>query len=165
MGWMSDAPGHEGWAAATFADGGLGGGWGTPHSGGPAGVMVTRIGDRPLGYSEWQYRPPADITGWRAGCDCGWLGPEHPRPAGLVPEFNDAPADLEELCRAEWEAHVKPLKGLAEVDQLATEHAEIGRRLTAAVGRARGRGSSWAEIGAATGMSRQSAHERWRHVG
>lgn len=38
-------------------------------------------------------------------------------------------------------------------------------RLDAAVAAARIAGASWAAIGEATGMTRQSAHERWGHVG
>ena len=36
--------------------------------------------------------------------------------------------------------------------------------LEKAVAQARSKGSSWADIGAALGVSRQSAHERFRHI-
>ena len=49
---------------------------------------------------------------------------------------------------------------------LARSSADIGAaqlRLEEAVLAARAAGASWAQIGDATGMSRQAAHERWGH--
>ncbi len=36
--------------------------------------------------------------------------------------------------------------------------------IDAAVMLARGQGATWAQIGSATGMTRQAAHERWGHA-
>lgn len=41
---------------------------------------------------------------------------------------------------------------------------ERQRRLDDAVAVARAAGATWGEIGAAAGMTRQSAHERWGHL-
>lgn len=185
MGWTTDDGKHEGWAAPTFTDGALGSGWGAP----PAerlgreltaedyGVLVAWIGQRELEYDEWQYRPEAEVTGWVAACGCGWRGTPWTRVADPAEQnvadrraysgggdFDQAPREVEDACHAEWHEHVRPHQVLADIVGLADAHAEIGRRLADAVGRARAVGASWADIGAAAGMTRQSAHERWRNV-
>lgn len=165
MSWTTDDGSHEGWTADTFTDDALGGGWGTPPDGGPPGVLVAVLGTRRLDYADWQYRPPAAITGWRGACDCGWRGPIHPRPAGMTAEDAiDAPEDIEDACHAAWQAHVEPFEGASDLRRLADEHTATGQRLDHGVRAARARGTSWAVIGDAVGITRQSAHERWRHV-
>ncbi len=173
MGWNANIDGHEGVAAAYFPDGNTGSGWATPPGGGAPGLIVSVInGQRGDSMKDWQYRSPDDVTGWRADCECGWRGPLHrlgdrvpsvgtgPR----TPRFGDAPADIEDACYAEWLDHVRPVEGTAEVNELVNEYAAVGRKLDAAVRAARSRGASWAAIGEAAGITRQSAWERWRHL-
>ncbi|MGM0384787.1 MAG: hypothetical protein ACQERF_02230 [Actinomycetota bacterium] len=53
------------------------------------------------------------------------------------------------------------------IDALAQVSAEISdahTRLEAAVRAARAAGATWAQIGEATGVTRQAAHERWGHM-
>lgn len=73
----------------------------------------------------------------------------------------DAPDEVVEALHAEWLAHVRPEGVLAEVNRAARQVAESQHRLTQAVQAARSAQVSWSQIGAAAGMSRQSAHERW----
>jgi len=70
----------------------------------------------------------------------------------------------EDLMLREWEAHIAPLRGTADVRHAAAEVAEAEARLTAAVAAARKQGATWEAIGRAAGMTRQSAHERWSRV-
>lgn len=50
---------------------------------------------------------------------------------------------------------------VAAVAEAAAGVARAQALLEATVVLARGAGATWAQIGAATGMSRQAAHERW----
>ena len=43
----------------------------------------------------------------------------------------------------------------------AREYTQAGHRLDKTVAAAKAAGASWADIGRAVGISRQSAHERW----
>lgn len=95
--------------------------------------------------------------GWRGRCDCGWSGPSHVTATMLDP---DLPAAVEEAIRREWAAHLPPaslraLRQAAAAARIAQEHLE------AAVCAARDDGRSWADIGSAVGITRQTAHERW----
>lgn len=178
MTWQTDDGKHEGWVAPTFADGGLGSGWGVAATGeGTAGVLVARIGDRELDSDDWQYRPEAEVTGWVMACDCGWRGQPWTRATSLADQdlaarrayspgdnYGDGPREIEDACHTEWLAHIRPHQVLAEISTLTAEHADVDQRLADAVGRARAVGVSWTDIGAAAGITRQSAHERWRHV-
>ncbi|MEE6257719.1 hypothetical protein [Plantactinospora sonchi] len=123
---------------------------------------------------------PAGTVGYRARCSCGWVG------------TGDYPAAEEGRWMAthEWSGHVKPILAatppgwlLNRADSLRDNVAELAttwplqalgilaeverwqRPLTErAVLAAREAGLSWAEIGKALGISRQSAHERFRNV-
>lgn len=52
-------------------------------------------------------------------------------------------------------------EALAEVRELAEALGELERALHEAVAEARAAGASWALVGQALGVSRQSAHERF----
>ncbi|GIG91897.1 hypothetical protein [Plantactinospora endophytica] len=121
---------------------------------------------------------PADTVGYRARCTCGWVG------------ASDYPAADEGrwMATSEWGGHVKPILAATppgwllnrsdtlrdNVAELATTWplqalgilAEVERwqrpLIERAVTAAREAGLSWAEIGNALGISRQSAHERFR---
>lgn len=66
-----------------------------------------------------------------------------------------------DLWRSE---HGFSMDALVEVKAAAGAAASVKERLDAAVTLARHSGASWADIGRAAGMARQSAQERWRHV-
>ncbi|WP_280245467.1 hypothetical protein [Nocardia abscessus] len=172
MGRQTD-DGHEGYVAHVFADGMYGGTW----SSGP--VATTRADGTDLPYAEWQYRTDAEVTGWRPICndlnhnsrEC-WRGELWTR--ATDPTDHDPSqrriyvetlllfgSDDEDLIMREWEAHIAPTRGTADVEYAAKEVSAAQRRLAEAVRSAREQGASWEAIGKAAGMSRQSAHERW----
>lgn len=133
-------------------------------------------------------RPSAEIVGWLLRCNCfrrsssdvsSWT---HPVQWTRVPS-----ASLEDLARqrvfatdanvsddhhrpevsaaaqAVWlRDHLDPVAIDDEVRAAAGARREAELRLDAAVARARRLGRSWADIGAAAGMTRQSANERWK---
>ncbi|HEY3006052.1 MAG TPA: hypothetical protein VGJ44_27135 [Kribbellaceae bacterium] len=70
--------------------------------------------------------------------------------------------DVETAARAAWRSlHVDADLTIAAVGSAAHAAAVARRDLDQAVEAARAAGASWADIGQAAGMSRQSAHERW----
>jgi hypothetical protein len=177
MTWMTEDGTHEGWVAARFADGAISGGVG------PAGYRVSYDADGAEAWQREEWRPDAAVVGWMGACTCGWRAEPWARVAAQAEEdlaarraFGDYLAEdgrvlfdvdhaaIADAVHGEWKRHIEPDVVLAEVAALAGEHAEVGRRLADAVGRARAVGASWTDIGAAAGITRQSAHERWRHV-
>lgn len=180
MGWQTDDGKHEGTATAVFPDGRVSvGSVGGPLDQG-GGTMVRPVrADGGIDYAA----PTAIVDGrtaigWRAWCECGWRGPLWQRVATAADHdfagrriydgefvdariWGDAPQDVEEAIWAEWREHVRPLGALEAVRAQAAEVAAAQARLTEAVRAARKDGCSWADIGTAAGITRQSAHERW----
>jgi hypothetical protein len=71
---------------------------------------------------------------------------------------------MEDLAWRDYRRHLAPDEALAAVAEL-TGQVNVGeRQLDAAVATARAAGASWEAIGRAAGITRQSAHERWRDV-
>lgn len=123
---------------------------------------------------------PAGAVGYRARCQCGWIG------------GSDYPAAEEGrwMATSEWGTHIGPLLAatppnwlLSRSDTLRDNVAELAVTwplqalgilaeverwqrplIKQAVATAREAGLSWAEIGNALGISRQSAHERFRGI-
>ncbi|WP_018584628.1 hypothetical protein [Salinispora arenicola] len=123
---------------------------------------------------------PADAVGYRAGCSCGWVG------------TRDYPAADQGrwMATSEWGGHIRPLLAatppswlLNRSDVLRDNVAELATTwplqalgilaqverwqrplIERAVAQARETGLSWTEIGNALGISRQSAHERFRNI-
>jgi hypothetical protein len=173
MSWSTDDGQHEGYLAAVFADGFLGGG----HARGRV-LVTTDAEGRSLGLSNWQNRSVAEVVGWVVVCRCAgsrdetWRGMLFERvdqsklddPAegrlfapgdeALSPATNRA--DLERLAVASWRGHI-----LNELHDAAEAVAQATRTLYETVWRMRDAGASWADIGRAVGMTRQSARERW----
>jgi hypothetical protein len=154
---------HEGWVVPLFADGAEGSG-----SSGSKGVSV-RTAD---GKQEW--RPDAAVIGWRAGCECGWRGPAwtraaktDPRARMLVCEGRFADLDEPEEARVmdEWREHIAPFTRVEAVAEAAVGWRRASLALDDAVQTARLAGASWADIGNAVGITRQSANERWSRLG
>ncbi|WP_433258316.1 hypothetical protein ACQPYK_23140 [Streptosporangium sp. CA-135522] len=98
-------------------------------------------------------------------CGSGWPPGEHD-PAGRrihdpdPSPYGDAPAEVADALHAEWIGHLTP-QTLTAVRIEARALNDAHTRLDDAVRAAREDGRSWADIGAAVGISRQSAHERW----
>jgi hypothetical protein len=96
----------------------------------------------------------------RAGCDCGWRGPELPWPGGEPSEEqHDA------LMEVWYDDHADPIRQqLGLLGPIVDANAgviEANRILAAAVRRARDGGASWNEIGGALGVSKQTAWDRY----
>jgi len=121
-----------------------------------------------------EWRSDAAVVGWVAGCECGWRG----RPWTRVPspeladrsarllttsgDFYDLDGPEETLVMDEWRTHIAPFRTIEAVEEAAARHAATGRALDEAVAAARAAGASWTDVGRAAGVSRQSAHVRWR---
>ncbi|WP_404316273.1 AsnC family protein [Prescottella equi] len=153
---MTERGDHEGWVAAVAPDG-------RGSVGSMQGHVVLPGGER-----------IADnlVVGWRAQCECGWAGPLWTRVTDAEAaderehrvfdtEGGDPPVEVEDLIHPEWKAHVAPVEALAAVAAAATEARKARLRLDTVVAEARAVGASWADIGRAAEISRQSAHERW----
>lgn len=171
MGWISSDNEHEGWAAPEAPDG--------RHSGSSssAGMHVKGITGRwprDPQLDGYEIVPDKDIIGWRGVCECGWRGELweraqslaaadlHRRRDYVAPEdFADASPQVEDAIHEEWKAHIAPSEAVLGVEAAARDHKQAGARLDKTVAAARAAGASWADIGRAAGISRQSAHERW----
>lgn len=133
MGWLSDDPGHEGYPASILRDG---------TSTGTSSAEIAPL-----------------VTGWRSTCECGWTGktfyPARPSDEG------DYPSDIEDAAKAEWRDHMVPLEAIDSVAHAAEASHKADELLDNEVKFARAAGASWAAIGVAVRISRQSAHERW----
>jgi hypothetical protein len=172
MGWVTDDGQHEGRDAAVFPDGRFSVGSGS------GGVLVRYL-DRARDTGDPDLVDGTTVVGWRGVCECGWRGPlwervtdpmEH-QPRGArklyVPDpgrYADTPGGIDDEIYFEWRGHLPP-RALADVREAAEDVRKAQARLDDAVQRARGDGISWADIGDAAGMTRQSAHERWARAG
>jgi hypothetical protein len=150
MGWIHDsgyepAYDHEGYPASVLDDG--------TDTGETSAAVAPRV------------------TGWRAVCTCGWRGGQfYPRAewpsshGGPPPQVYGEDEHGHETgggALAEWENHLRQALPALDVHDLTRSIARAHDELGDAVARARAAGASWTVIGAAAGMTRQSAHERW----
>lgn len=171
MSWVSSNNEHEGWAAEVAPDGRL------SSSSSEAGMLVKGITGR---YKpdkmrpDYEVVPDSEIIGWRGACGCGWRGqmwervaspaaadPAHRRDYVAPHEFAYASNEVEDAIHDEWKAHIAPSEAVLGVEAAAREYAQAAHRLDKTVAAAKAAGASWADIGRAVGISRQSAHERW----
>ena len=154
MGWIGPGD-HEGWVAPLFADQAIG--CGTSSD----GIMVATLTDNgELSYDDDRTRPASDVIGHVAACACGWRGPIQ---RGLPRDewgYLDDSTDENRIIEA-WRRHIEPEKHTELVAEAAERYAAAGRDLDDAVREARASGASWADIGRAVGITRQSARERW----
>ena len=185
MGMVSDDGLHEGWLAPVFQDGQRG--YGVSGGGIPRDHIA--VGSEVQGPDgTWRYpsRPAGEVTSWIVVCDCGsatgststWLGPEFIRvPSAALEDLQDRRihavdadvvdvfhrSDVEAVVADLWRSeHLFTAGTLDDVAAAAAGVTAARARLDGAVAMARHGGASWADIGRATGMSRQSAQERWR---
>lgn len=168
MSYQTDDGLHEGWEAAEFPDGRFSVG---PGDG---GVLVRFLRPDLETDAEPGVLDGRTAVGWRGVCTCGWRGqlwervtdPVRHNPIARkvfdpVPSvYADVPAHVDDAIYREWLGHVPP-RWLADVRAAAEDVRKTEARLNEAVQRARVEGSSWADIGEAAGITRQSAHERW----
>ncbi|WP_353507183.1 hypothetical protein [Gordonia sp. ABSL11-1] len=136
---------------------------------------------------EDRLRASAEIVGWLLRCHCDrWNSSDgstwtDPFPWTRVPSASledlarhrvfapdtdvhaDERPEVEEAARAVWRReHIDPIDVDDELRAAVTARRHADAQLDAAVAKARRLGRSWADIGAATGMTRQSANERWK---
>lgn len=123
---------------------------------------------------DYEVVPDREIIGCRGACDCGWrdelwervtspAAADFSRRREFVPldEFANPSSKVEDAIHDEWKAHLAPLEAVAGAESAVREYNQAGHRLDKTVAAARSAGASWAHIGHAVGISRQSAHERW----
>jgi hypothetical protein len=176
MGRETEEGRHEGGVVHLFADGMSGGSWG----GGP--IATTAADGTRLDASDWQTRADADVVAWQVLCtdlvrsgypEC-WRGPTWTRVATAAEQDlarrriycadSMLPGELEDVVMRDWEVHIAPHQRVRPVELAAEEVAKAQEALTDAVRTARAEGASWAAIGAAAGITRQSAHTRWAGI-
>ncbi|MCZ4581576.1 hypothetical protein O4158_21290 [Gordonia amicalis] len=132
-------------------------------------------------------RPSAEIVGWLLRCHCRrrdsselstWTDPiqwmrvpsasledlTRRRVCAPDPDLDvNARPEIAEAAQGVWRReHLDPIDVDDEIRAAVSARRDADAQLDAAVAKARRLGRSWAEIGAATGMSRQSANERWK---
>jgi hypothetical protein len=179
MGWLYDGvpdEEHEGQAVGVLANGVIP----TYGKGNLTSEMAFRDG-------WWSSGSASDDPGVEPAwllptCACGWRGQR----TAYGPQAEDA-------ARAQWDAHmdevtvyllsvakaaevlIKALEAareagefdsrpLAVIKALRVTQAHVGSQMAAAVGAARAQELSWELIGEALGVTRQTAHERYRDV-
>ncbi|PYE13570.1 hypothetical protein DFR67_116124 [Williamsia limnetica] len=182
MGWMheSDAHLHEAALVAVFEDG-------TESHG---STMVDGVDYElvdPGRRGQDRLRPSTEIVGWVLSCDCAsrsssevltWTYPvqwarvpsasleDLARHRVFAPDTDvhaDDRPEVAEAAHAVWRReHLDPIDVDDEIQAAAEARRNADARLDAAVAEARRLGRSWADIGAAAGMTRQSANERWK---
>lgn len=183
MGWThdSDTHFHEAALVAVFEDGAVSRG----------STMVDGVDHELVEWgrppSEDHLRPSAEIVGWLLTCDCAsrfssevstwtdsvqWSRVPSASLEDLTCHRVFAPdTDLDvnvrhevaEAARTVWQRqHLDPIDVADEIQAAADARRDADGRLDAAVAKARRLGRSWADIGAAAGMTRQSANERWK---
>jgi hypothetical protein len=171
MGWISNDNEHEGWAAAVAPDGRLSG---SSTAGGMLFKGITGHYSPDKMLTDYEVVPDSEIIGWRGACVCGWKGEMWERVTSPVAadfslrrdyvaqgEFANASSEVEDAIQDEWNAHIAPSEAVLGVEAAAREYNQAGHRLDKTVAAAKAAGASWADIGRAVGISRQSAHERW----
>lgn len=69
--------------------------------------------------------------------------------------------DVETAMLQLWSQHLAPMDATAALEAARTRHRQALADVDEAVRVARAAGLSWVDVGRATGMTRQSARERW----
>lgn len=184
---VSDDGLHEGWLAPVFHDGQRG--YGVSGGGIPSDhIAVGPEAQGPDGTWHYPSRPAGEVTSWVIVCDCAagsqarslstWLGPVFTRvPSTALEDLRARRVyavdedvvdvfhrqDVEAVVAGLWRSeHLFTAGTLADVSAAAEAVDAARARLDGAVAMARHGGANWADIGRATGMTRQSAQERWR---
>jgi hypothetical protein len=179
MGWLYEGvpdEEHEGHAVGVLANGVIpayasGGGW---------SEMEFRDGWWSAGDADDPGVEPAWLV---PACGCGWRGER----VGYDPQAEDAARKLWDvhmddvtvyfltvakaaeglvgMLEAAREAGEYDARPLAVIKALRVTQTRIGAEISTAVGAARAQELSWELIGEALGVTRQTAHERYRDAG
>jgi len=162
MAWVTEDGTHEGYVGAELEGGRLA----ATYSAGVVEAWNART-------QTFDAFPNNAVIGWVVACGCGWRGHRWDRvtdpdsadwATGRVYDTEGegwAPPSVEDAGHEEWKQHADTIGWSDELELAAREADAARRRLNDAVAAARADGASWADIGRATGLTRQSAHERW----
>lgn len=183
MGWMheSDTHLHEAALVAVFEDGA------ESHGSTMVDGVHYEIVEPARRRADDRLRPRTEIVGWLLRCHCNrWNSSDgstwtYPVQWTRVPSASledlaghrvfapdtdvhaEERPEVAEAARAVWQReHLDPIDVDDELRAAVTARRDADAQLDAAVAKARRLGRSWADIGAATGMTRQSANERWK---
>ncbi len=192
MGWIheNDAGMHEASLAPVFEDGAISGGSTMTDADGihrpdmSFELVYTEDGE--------ERRPSAQVVGWVLRCDCyahapatshgrreRWIDPQQwvRVPSQSLEDLDrfrifaddlDASEvgwrdEVKHVAMRRWrQEHLTPLDVDDEIRAAVAARRTADAQLDAAVARARKIGRSWAKVGAAAGMTAQSANERWK---
>lgn len=182
MGWLHDGvpdEEHEGSPLGVLVSGVI------PTSG--TGNATFELAFQNGWWSVGEADDPGVEPGWLLpACVCGWRGERVPYDAG-------DPDASERAARARWDEHMDDVtvyllpvaqavellvgtletaresgdfdsKPLGVIKALRMAQTYVGTQIATAVGAARARELSWEQIGDALGVTRQTAHERYREV-
>ncbi|MDI2036816.1 hypothetical protein PJL15_03954 [Paenarthrobacter nitroguajacolicus] len=164
---------HEGRLGAVVPDGRL------SYEIGGMGVLVEGVSGkypRDAVQRDHEIVDDDDVVGWRSTCRCGWLGPLWSRVASKDEErlkerrafvpylgFATPPLSAEVQMKEEWYHHAHERIALEQLRFAQNVLLTAELRLAEAVANSRATGLSWGSIASALGVSRQSAHARWRN--
>ncbi len=165
---------HEGAACAVVPDGRL------SYELGGLGVLVQGVtGKFPRDSQKRDHEVvnDDDVVGWRGSCCCGWTGQFWKRVTNktdaslqehsvFVPflGFATPPLWAEHAMKAEWQTHAEWAAAADELSAAQDALLAAKRRLDNAVARSRAIGLPWSAVASTLGITRQSAHARWREL-
>lgn len=155
MGWQSEVAPHDGWVANVLADGR------TASTTDAHGVIIW---GPTIGSGE-EHVPWDQVVAWRVMCECGWTGPSVPAYTDAEYGFRSCPEEIEDgVMLTAWNEHLAPFEAVLELGTVSAELSRLTQRAEELVTVARAAGVAWSEIGAAAGVSRQGAQQRWGHL-
>lgn len=165
---------HEGKACMVVPDGRL------SNEVGGLGVLVPGItGTFPRDTQKRDHEVVNDdeVVGWRASCSCGWKGrfwarvatrleANHDDHSAYVPflGFATPPVSAEDAMKVEWRTHAEASSAIDELLAAQKTLRAAKARLDNAVSKSRMLGLPWSTIASTLGITRQSAHARWRKI-
>ena len=165
---------HEGRACAVVPDGRL------SYELGGLGVLVRGISGRFPRDTEKRDHEVVnddDVIGWRASCRCGWAGKFWTRAATkseanlnehcvFVPflGFATPPVSAEDAMKDEWRIHAEASSAVDELMAAQKALHAAKARLDNAVTQSRAIGLPWSTIASTLGITRQSAHAKWKRT-
>jgi hypothetical protein len=185
MGIVNDQGTHELYLSSVFDDGTRSGGY--RGVGADAQVESSWAPDgTSLPESRRSWRPAEDVVAFEVTCDCSVPGTNRATSTVLARWERVPEQQLEDLSQGRlfvpagedamdasdrpnveaamlqlWSEHVAPLDATAALQVAWVRHRQALADVDEAVRAARAAGLSWVDVGRATGMTRQSARERW----
>lgn len=172
MNWDMQDGIHEGWPAAVAPDGRMSDDvrTGSVSVEGVSGSLTRH----PVHHGR-ELVPDDKVIGWHSLCACGWTGPFWRRVVtaseeslskhlAFVPFLGTAvpSVTVEDTMHQEWLNHAEPAAAISELQAASRAFKAAEGRVGRGVHSARAAGVSWATIGTTLGISKQSAHERWK---